>query len=350
MNVKMLVALAVGVCAAVPATAAPRVREAAGSNAAAIQSVVDLFRADLGQPNQGNTPGSQATGRREINWDGGGAGAALTLDPSPMTRFSNRGAVFTTPGSGFATSGLPSPEFGELNPSYPALFAPFSSPRLFTALNTNVMDVWFFVPGSTTVPAAVTGFGAVFTSVSVENTTRLEFYAPDGTLLYERAVPYAVGNEYLSFLGVSFDAGEVVGRVRIISGNAAPGPDEAGSLDLVVMDDFLYAEPVSIAGLTVTPESGRVFRSGAFDVVLGVQGAAAAVTGGRIRLDGADVTSSFLACLVPGSAAGGQTFRCPVPRGLLGPGDHVFSVELNLANQTRLRNAVRWTVVSNTEP
>jgi hypothetical protein len=116
------------------------------------------------------------------------------------------------------------------------------------------------------------------------------------------------------------------------------------------MDDFLYAEPVSVAGLTVTPESGRVFRSGAFDVVLGVQGAAAAVTGGRIRLDGVDVTSSFLACLVPGRAAGGQTFRCPVPRGLLGPGDHVFSVEQNLADQTRLRNAVRWTVVGNTEP
>ena len=98
-----------------------------------------------------------------------------------MTRFSNRGAVFTTPGTGFAISGQPSPEFGEVNPTYPALFAPFSSPRLFTALNSNVMDVWFFVPGSTTVPAAVSGFGAVFTNVSVENSTRLEFYAPDGS-------------------------------------------------------------------------------------------------------------------------------------------------------------------------
>jgi hypothetical protein len=213
------------------------------------------------------------------------------------------------------------------------------------------MDVWFFVPGTTTVPAAVSGFGAVFTNVSIENSTRLEFFAPDGSLLYERAVPYAVGNEYLAFLGVSFNAGEVVGRVRIISGNAAPGPNETAAVDVVVMDDFFYSEPVSVAGLTLTPESGRVFRTGAFDLVVGVQGLqGASVTGGRVRLDGTDVTPAFMACLTPGTTAGGQTFRCPIARGLLAPGDHVLSVELNLSNQTRLRNAVRWTVTGNTEP
>ena len=150
---------------------------------------------------------------------------------------------------------------------------------------------------------------------------------------------------------MSFNAGEVVGRVRIISGNAALGPDETGAVDVAVMDDFLYAEPVSIAGLTLTPESGRVFRTGAFDLVIGVQGLqGVGVVGGRVRLDGLDVTSSFLACLTPGSTSGGQTFRCPVPRGLLTAGDHVLAVELDLSNQTRLRNAVRWTVIGNTEP
>ena len=54
--------------------------------------------------------------------------------------------------------------------------------------------------------------------------------------------------------------------------------------------------------------------------------------------------------MVPGSQAGGATFRCPVPRGLLIAGDHVLQVELNLSDQTRLRQAVRWTVVGNTEP
>ncbi len=53
----------------------------------------------------------------------------------------------------------------------------------------------------------------------------------------------------------------------------------------------------------------------------------------------------------PGTiTGGGQTFRCVFPRNFLTPGDHVVQVELNLANQTRLRNAVRWTVVANTEP
>ena len=145
-----------------------------------------------------------------------------------MTRFSARGASFVTPGSGFEISGQPLPEFGELNATYPDLFAPFSSPRIFSPLNSNVMDVVFHVPGDTTIAAAVTGFGAVFTDVDVAGSTRLQFYTPDGVLLYERAVPAATGDETLSFLGVWFNAGELVGRVRIVSGNVALGPNETG--------------------------------------------------------------------------------------------------------------------------
>jgi hypothetical protein len=349
MRVTIWTAMAVGLLVAAPAAAQPVVREAAGNSPAAIQAAVDAFRADLGGVDNLSVPGTQPGGRREISWDGGGAGATVTLDPSPMTRFSTRGAVFTTPGTGFEISGQPAPEFSEINPGYDELFAPFSVPRQFSALNSNVLDVWFFVPGSTTVPAAATGFGAVFTGVSAETSTRLEFYAPDGALLYERAVPWAAG-ESLSFLGVSFYSGEVVGRVRIISGNAALGPVETGTIDVAVMDDFIYGEPVSVQGLTIAPQTGRLFRTAALDIVVGVTGLTASVTGGRVQLDGADVTTAFLACLVNGSQAGGATFRCPVPSGLLGAGDHVLQVELNLSDQTRLRQAVRWTVVGNTEP
>ncbi len=80
------------------------VREASGPTAASIQATVDQFRADLG-PNNGIVAGSQPGGRREINWDGGGAGAAATIDPSPLTRFAARGATFITAGFGFETSG-----------------------------------------------------------------------------------------------------------------------------------------------------------------------------------------------------------------------------------------------------
>ena len=43
-----------------------------GANGAAIQDTVDAYRAGLGDPVNGNTAGPLATGRREINWDGGG--------------------------------------------------------------------------------------------------------------------------------------------------------------------------------------------------------------------------------------------------------------------------------------
>ena len=339
---------------ATQAAADPVVRQLTGTNAAAIQVAVDLFRTDLGNPNNGITQGSQAGGRREITWDGGGAAApAAPPFTTPMTTFANRGSVFFTPGTGFEISGAPTPEFGDLNPTYPGQFAAFSSPRLFTALNSNITDVVFFVPGDGTVPAAVTGFGSVFTDVDSETSTKMEFYAPDGSLIWEGFVPYTPGTETFSFLGVSF-TGELVARVRIISGNAAPGPDEAGNLDVVAMDDFIFGEPVSTAGLTITPETGKLFQQGSFDIVVGLQ-APTGVTpvSGSVKLDGGDVTGAFAACVEVGEivVGGGLTLRCPLPRGVLSPGiDHVLQVEINLSNQTRVRNAVRWTIVASREP
>lgn len=340
-----------GLLSASPAVAGPAVREAAGANAAAIQAAVDLFRADLGGPNNANAAGTQPTGRREINWDGGGAAATITLDPSPMTRFSARGATFLTPGTGFEISGQPTPLLVELNPGYAGLFTSFSAPRVFTSLDSNVMDVVFHVPGNTAVPAAVTGFGAVFTNVDVAGATRMLFYAPDGSLLYERAVPAATGDATLSFLGVTFDAGEVVARVHIISGNVAMGLSEKTGANVVAMDDFLYSEPVATAGLVVTPGTGSLFRTTAFDFGIGLAASAGAPTGGRILFDGADVTAYLASCLRPGTlTAGGVTVQCAIPRGLLTPGDHVMQVTITLANQTSRRTAVRWTVIGNQEP
>jgi hypothetical protein len=327
------------------AWAGPVVREASGPTPASIQAAVDQFRADLG-PNNGIVAGSQPGGRREINWDGGGAAASPTIDGSPMTRFAARGATFLTRGIGFETSGAPSPEFGDITPLYSALFAPFSPPRLFIALNTNEMDVVFNVPGNAAVPAGVTGFGAVFTDVDSATSTRMQFFAPDGALLFERAVPAAAGNETLSFLGVSFDKGEIVGRVHIVSGNTALGPDESDIRDLVAMDDFIYAEPVSIDGLVISPESGTVFQIGGFDLVIGVDAAATPLTSGRLTFDGLDATAGLVACFRPGALArGGTTFNCQVPRGLLTEGEHVLQVVVTFADQTSRRNAVRWTVV-----
>ena len=344
-------AVMAGVLGAAPAMAGPVVREGSGANAAAIQAVVDQFRADLGGANNGNTPGTQPLGRREINWDGGGATAPLTLDPIPMTRFSARGARFVTTGSGFAISGLPLPEFGELNGAYPTQFAAFSSPRLFTALNSNELDVEFHVPGDLATPAGVTAFGAVFTDVDSATSTKLQFFTPDGVLLYERFVPAAAGSETLSFLGVSFNAGEVVGRVRIVSGNAALGATEAGAVDVVAMDDFIYAEPVATAGLTHRPGVDddvphRPVRPGAGHRRLRGAPGDRPHRLRRPRRDGQP--PGLPAPRHPGR--GGVTFRCALPGSLLSAGDHSLNVELGFADGSRRRNAIRWAVVANTEP
>jgi hypothetical protein len=225
---------------------------ASGANAAAIQATVDAFRADLGTLNP-NVAGSFGSGRREINWDGVPANFS---DPNllPNNFFnanSPRGAEFSTPGTGVevssnsaATGGLAPILFGGINVTYPDLFKVFSPQKLFTAIGSNIVDVSFFVPGSST-PSLTRGFGAVFTDVDLPGTTSLMFFGASNQLLGQFFVPSFPGDQTFSFLGVDFGSPEV-SRVRITNGTAALGPNEnlPAGLDLVVMDDFIYGEPV----------------------------------------------------------------------------------------------------------
>jgi hypothetical protein len=247
-------------CLVLPGSAAavPVVFSAAGGNPAAIQATVDGFRAQFGTLNP-NVPGSFGSGRREINWDGvpDGFAAPGVLPGNFFNVNSPRGAVLSTPGTGFAVSANAGSgvavEFGNINPSYGALFAPFSSQRLFTALGSNITGVDFFVPGSG-ADAATRGFGAVFTDVDVLGSTSISFFGINGEALGNFVVPATNGNGSLSFLGVFFtEAQPVVGSVRITSGTGALGPNDVGrGVDLVVMDDFIYGEPVGVAA-TATP-------------------------------------------------------------------------------------------------
>jgi hypothetical protein len=228
------------------AVADPVVFQAAGPNRATIQSAVDAFRAQLGNRNP-NVAGSLPEGRREISWDG--TPAAFSAPNNLPANFFNSnvaaGTVFSTPGTGFQVSGVDpvAVNFGNLNPTYTNQFAPFSNPKLFAALGSNVMDVNFFV-ARTDLPATVSGFGAVFSDVDLPTSTSLSFFGMHGEALGTFAVPASAGDQTFSFLGVFFDGPlERVGRVQITSGNAPLGPNETGNLDLVVMDDFLFGEP-----------------------------------------------------------------------------------------------------------
>jgi hypothetical protein len=275
-GLRLLVPIA---CAAI-ALASPAICQAdfntfsVGGNTttASIQATVDAFRAAVGNPNNGNTAGPLTSGRREINWDGGGA-TTSSPGPTPFTVFFNsRGAGITTPGTGFLQTPLDSaanaPELAALNATYVGLGTPFStfSPvRIFTPVGSNITDVSFIVPGSaptnvfgTGIPATVSAFGAVFTNVNLADNTGLEFFDSNNDLLRSFTVPQGTGPASLSFLGAIATAGEQISRVQITTGTTALGPNDnpTEGVNVVVMDDFIYAEPQAV------PEPGSLMLLG----------------------------------------------------------------------------------------
>lgn len=250
------------------ASAIPVIFSSSGANAAAIQGAVDAFRAALGGANNGNAPGPLVGGRREINWDGGGNNFTTTAPATPFNVFLNtRGAQFTTPGTGlvqappsadpvaFPPGGLAG-QFG--NPTYGTIFTTFSPERLFAPVDSNVTDGFFFVPGTNGAEAAtVSAFGAIFTDVDLAATTYIEYFDPNGNSLGQFFA--AAFDNGLSFLGVQF-SNELISRVRIVTGNSALGPNDGAGIDVVAMDDFIYAEP---QGLLAVPEPSTWLLLGA---------------------------------------------------------------------------------------
>jgi hypothetical protein len=210
-----------------------------------IKAGVDAYRALLGATANGGTAGEQPAGRREINWDGVPA-AVTNTDAFPADFFRGRGIVTSTTGAGFRVA---DDGFASVNAAYAGEFNAFSPAKTFAAVGSAVMEVRFFVAGSTT-PALVTGFGAVFADVGRSGKTTIEYYDAAGAKIATVAAPTQAGGAGLSFAGVVFDT-PLVARVRITSGEAALGAavrDAArgGTADLVVLDDFLYGEPHAV--------------------------------------------------------------------------------------------------------
>jgi hypothetical protein len=248
-----------------PALAVPSVITDFGAGVADIQDGVDNFRAVLGNPNNGNG-GSTIGGRREINWDGGST-AIVTNAPggTPFNVFlNNRGAQFTTTGTGFVQapkSGVAPDGLTNFfsNATYGTTFAPFSLQRLFVPVGSNAFDALFFVPGTNgATRAIVSGFGAVFSDVDVASLTHMDFFDIQEHFLGSFAVPVGgTADASLSFLGVTFST-EQIGRVHIVLGNAAlatgVNDNPAAGVELVALDDVLFAEPRGVpapAGLTL---------------------------------------------------------------------------------------------------
>ena len=234
--------------------------EAAGANAAAITPTRDAFRTFLGGGTVAGANGSFGGLRREITWDGvpDSLSDPNNLPGNFFNTTSPRGVVLSTPGTGFrvsANAGLATPSlFG-----FTSDFATFSSQRLFTAINSNITDVSFFVPGTSTA-ATISGFGVVFTDVEAANLTKIEFFDGNNALIFSRNALVA-GNQGLTFVGAATNTLTAsIARVRITSGqNTIVSNGVLGNPtdDVVVMDDFLYAEPFAV-NATAAPEPGSL--------------------------------------------------------------------------------------------
>ena len=227
-------------------------RSGSGADAAALTPTRDQFRADLGGGTVAGANGSFGGVRREINWDGvpSGFAAPNSLPANFFNSNSPRGVVVATPGTGFQVSAATTDAggqplyFGNIDPSYTTTFGIFTPQRLFTSIGSNIYDINFYIPGTTT-PATVNGFGSVFADVDQANTTSLRFFDRNNALLGTYYAPVASGG--LSFVGAFTNNGQAtIARVRVTLGNAmlAPGAiDNSTSTDLVVADDFIYGEP-----------------------------------------------------------------------------------------------------------
>jgi len=210
-----------------------------------IAAKVDEFRNALG-PSNGGTAGEQATGRREIGWDGAGANPFNNKNDFPADFFNTNvkaGAVFTTNGTGFRND---STLFSEVNPTYAAQFSFFSANKIFAPVGSNQVDQLFEVAGQPT-PAVTRAFGIVFSDVDVADKTTIQLFAQDGSSLGIYAAPVRSDAGGLSFLAVTF-ADAIIARVRITLGTGALGAGVAdvsagGTADLVVFDNVIYGEP-----------------------------------------------------------------------------------------------------------
>jgi len=287
--------------------------EAGGANPAVIQNKVDAFRAALGLSN-GVGPAA-VSGRREINWDGVPAAALDPFNGNFFNSNSPRGLVLSSPGSRLKVSGDPgTPSFLMRDVTAQewglAEFASFSPEKVFAPIGSTATDVIFFVPGTTT-RATVSGFGAVYVDLDVADASKLEAFDLAGRLIFSRAVLLpGVPSKGLSFLGVMFDAGERIARVRITSGTH---PIDTGFMnpapDGVALDDFIYGEPQAVADavLQLSTIASAIHANGANNSVwrtdltmLNTSGFAANY---KVQSTVAGVTRSAAGSIAPGAQA-----------------------------------------------
>jgi len=211
-----------------------------------INSSLEEFRHLLGD--QLNTTPGPATGRREVHWDA--IPDQLLNQQLPVDFFNpvgeqapvanQRGLVYSAAGN-FQVSKT---NFAEVNAEATKQFSSFSGDKSFANISSSLWDVEFQVAGKTEA-AFVKGFGIVFSDVDLPNSTSMEFFNGERSL-GKFFVPAKQGSNF-SFLGVYFK-NEQVTRVQVAHDShldkGQKDISDNGPADLVIMDNFLWNEPV----------------------------------------------------------------------------------------------------------
>lgn len=210
---------------------------------------IPLFASAIGEPDNGSAPGHHEVGRREINWDG--VPAAFTNNDTFPEDFFNvnspRGAIYEAEGgTGLRVSDN---DFADVNPTYGVDLEPFSLPKMFTTIGSNVFELEFRIPG-TNIPAVVASFGAVIDDVDKKDVTRVIFYDKNDKVIANVGAPLRRAPDEYSLVGVTFSK-PVIAKVVIIMGDAPIGVgvndvSSGGTKDIVVLDDLIYSEPQPI--------------------------------------------------------------------------------------------------------
>lgn len=212
-----------------------------------VNTKLNEFRNQLGTL---NTTIGQTTGRREVNWDGvpdSLMGLQLPSDFfNPVGTFApvsrQRGLLYAGTGNAVVSK----TNFAEINMLAASEFASFSGSKTFAVTNSNLWPVEFAVAG-TNLEATIKGFGLIASDVDKANSTFLEFFEGSKSLgVYY--IPVHDNTNSFSFLGVYFPDNKItqvkVGHEGVL---AAGDKDitQGGGKDLIILDDFIYSEPVA---------------------------------------------------------------------------------------------------------
>jgi hypothetical protein len=205
----------------------------------------------------------QNGGFRTITWDGvkvdgtdnaAGPNSTIIITPNhtvgiSLNRFQGQGVFF---GAIYAVS---NDGFTDVNPNVTGLFPAFSAPNTFAMFNDNGIDFKFVSPsgpGNALVSAQSRGFGAIFINVQQTNTTSIT-YLHGSQVLQTVFAPANTTAGSPVFVGALFN-NPIVTNVLLTLGQGVifkfdgttvtPGGMNTATNNLVVTDDWAYAEPV----------------------------------------------------------------------------------------------------------